>query len=151
MMRRIGVIGNSACSDEVINLAEKVGEEVAKRKGILICGGLTGVMEGAARGAKKAGGLTVGILPGNRASDANPFIDIPIVTGLGYARNIIVVQSSEAVIAIGGKYGTLSEIAYALQFNIPVVGLQTWDISPEIIIASNPVDAVDKAFTLLKN
>ncbi|MFH0813429.1 MAG: TIGR00725 family protein, partial [Pseudomonadota bacterium] len=138
MMRRIGVIGNSACSDEVINLAEKVGEEVAKRKGILICGGLTGVMEGAARGAKKAGGLTVGILPGNRDSDANPFIDIPIVTGLGYARNIIVVQSSEVVIAIGGKYGTLSEIAYALQFNIPVVGLQTWDISPEIIIASNP-------------
>lgn len=150
-MRRIGVIGNSACSDEVINLAEKVGEEVAKRKGILICGGLTGVMEGAARGAKKAGGLTVGILPGNRASDANPFIDIPIVTGLGYARNIIVVQSSEVVIAIDGKYGTLSEIAYALQFNIPVVGLQTWDISPEIIIASNPFEAVDKAFTLLKN
>ena len=148
-MRRIGVIGNSVCSEEVIKIAEEVGREIAERKGVLVCGGLTGVMEAVARGAKAAGGLTVGIIPGNRASDANPYIDIPIVTGLGYARNVLVVQSSEVVIAIHGKYGTLSEIAYALQFGIPVVGLQTWDVSPDIIQASNPAKAVSKAFDLL--
>jgi hypothetical protein len=148
-MRRIGVIGNSVCSEEVIQIAEEVGREIAKRKGVLVCGGLTGVMEAVARGAKAAGGLTVGIIPGNRASDANSYIDIPIVTGLGYARNVLVVQSSEVVIAIRGKYGTLSEIAYALQFGIPVVGLQTWDVSPDIIQASNPAEAVIKAFDLL--
>ena len=148
-MRRIGVIGNSVCSGEVIQIAEEVGREIARRKGVLVCGGLTGVMEAVARGAKAAGGLTVGIIPGNRASDANSYIDIPIVTGLGYARNVLVVQSSEVVIAIRGKYGTLSEIAYALQFGIPVVGLQTWDVSPDIIQASNPAEAVSKAFDLL--
>jgi hypothetical protein len=148
-MRRIGVIGNSVCSEEVIQIAEEVGREIARRKGVLVCGGLTGVMEAVARGAKAAGGLTVGIIPGNRASDANSYIDIPIVTGLGYARNVLVVQSSEVVIAIRGKYGTLSEIAYALQFGIPVVGLQTWDVSPDIIQASNPAEAVIKAFDLL--
>lgn len=148
-MRRIGVIGNSVCSEEVIKIAEEVGREIAERKGVLVCGGLTGVMEAVARGAKAAGGLTVGIIPGNRASDANPYIDIPIVTGLGYARNVLVVQSSEVVIAIHGKYGTLSEIAYALQFGIPVVGLHTWEVSPDIILASNPAEAVSKAFDLL--
>ena len=148
-MRRIGVIGNSVCSEEVIQIAEEVGREIARRKGVLVCGGLTGVMEAVARGAKAAGGLTVGIIPGNRASDANSYIDIPIVTGLGYARNVLVVQSSEVVIAIRGKYGTLSEIAYALQFGIPVVGLQTWEVSPDIIQASNPAEAVIKAFDLL--
>ena len=148
-MRRIGVIGNSVCSEEVIQIAEEVGREIARRKGVLVCGGLTGVMEAVARGAKAAGGLTVGIIPGNRASDANSYIDIPIVTGLGYARNVLVVQSSEVVIAIRGKYGTLSEIAYALQFGIPVVGLQTWEVSPDIIQASNPAEAVSKAFDLL--
>jgi len=148
-MRRIGVIGNSVCSEEVIQIAEEVGREIARRKGVLVCGGLTGVMEAVARGAKAAGGLTVGIIPGNRASDANSYIDIPIVTGLGYARNVLVVQSSEVVIAIRGKYGTLSEIACALQFGIPVVGLQTWEVSPDIIQASNPAEAVIKAFDLL--
>lgn len=150
MLRRIGVIGDSTCPVEIIKLAEEVGREIAKRKGILICGGLKGVMEGAARGAKKEGGLTVGIIPGERASDANPFIDIPIVTGLRDARNIIVVRSSEVVIAIHGRYGTLSEIAFALKLDIPVVGLKTWDISPDIVIASSPADAVEKAFSLIK-
>ncbi|MCD6352944.1 MAG: TIGR00725 family protein [Proteobacteria bacterium] len=150
-MRRIGVIGDSVCSEKTVKLAEKVGEEIARKKGVLICGGLTGVMEGAARGAKKASGLTVGIIPGNNSHDSNPYIDIPIVTGFGYARNILVVRSSDVLIAICGKYGTLSEIAHALQLNIPVVGLQTWDVSRDIIIASDPVDAVNKAFNLLKN
>jgi len=150
-MRRIGVVGNSVCSEEIMKLAENVGEEIAKRKGVLICGGLTGVMEGASRGAKRAGGLTIGIIPGNNSRDANSSIDIPIVTGIGNARNILVVRSSEVIIAICGKYGTLSEIAHALQLNIPVVGLRTWDVSRDIIIASDPVDAVVKAFHLLKS
>ena len=149
-MRRIGVIGDAACSEEVMNLAEEVGQEIAKRQGILICGGLTGVMEGAARGAKKQGGLTIGIIPGVSAKDANPFIDIPIVTGLRDARNIIVVRSSEAIIAVHGKYGTLSEIAFALKFKIPVIGLYTWAVSPDIVIALNAVDAVGKAFHLIQ-
>ena len=149
-MRRIGVIGDAVCSEKVMNLAEEVGREIAKRKGVLICGGLTGVMEGAARGAKKEGGLTIGIIPSERAADANPFIDIPIVTGLRDARNLIVVRSSEAIIAIHGKYGTLSEIAFALKFNIPVIGLHTWDISHDIVIASNAVSAVEKAFDLIQ-
>jgi len=166
-MRKIGVIGDAVCSEKIMGLAEEVGREIAKRKGVLICGGLTGVMEGAARGAKKEGGLTIGIIPSESADDANPFItigiipsesaddanpfiDIPIVTGLRDARNIIVVRSSEAIIAIHGKYGTLSEIAFALKFNIPVIGLHTWDISQDIIIASNAVDAVEKAFNLIQ-
>ena len=149
-MRRIGVIGDAVCSEKVMDLAEEVGREIAKRKGVLICGGLTGVMEGAARGAKKEGGLTIGIIPSESADDANPFIDIPIVTGLRDARNIIVVRSSEAIIAIHGKYGTLSEIAFALKFKVPVIGLHTWDVSQDIIIASNAVDAVEKAFNLIQ-
>jgi uncharacterized protein (TIGR00725 family) len=149
-MKRIGVIGDAVCSEKIMNLAEEVGREIAKRKGVLICGGLTGVMEGAARGAKKEGGLTIGIIPSESADDANPFIDIPIVTGLRDARNIIVVRSSESIIAIHGKYGTLSEIAFALKFKVPVIGLHTWDISHDIVIASNAVDAVEKAFNLIQ-
>jgi len=149
-MKRIGVIGDAVCSEKIIGLAEEVGREIAKRKGVLICGGLTGVMEGAARGAKKEGGLTIGIIPSESADDANPFIDIPIVTGLRDARNVIVVRSSEAIIAIHGKYGTLSEIAFALKFNVPVVGLHTWEVSQDIVIASNAVDAVEKAFALIQ-
>jgi len=149
-MKRIGVIGDAVCSEKIMGLAEEVGREIAKRKGVLICGGLTGVMEGAARGAKKEGGLTIGIIPSESADDANPFIDIPIVTGLRDARNVIVVRSSEAIIAIQGKYGTLSEIAFALKFKVPVIGLHTWDITQDIIIASNAVDAVEKAFNLIQ-
>jgi uncharacterized protein (TIGR00725 family) len=149
-MRRIGVIGDAVCSEKVMELAEEVGREIAKRKGVLICGGLTGVMEGAARGAKKEGGLTIGIIPSESADDANPFIDIPIVTGLRDARNVIVVRSSEAIIAIHGKYGTLSEIAFALKFKVPVIGLHTWEVSHDIVIASNAVDAVEKAFNLIQ-
>jgi len=150
MRRRIGVIGNGACPEEVKDLAAEVGREIAQRGGILVCGGLGGVMEGAARGAKERGGLTVGILPGESPSQANSFIDIPIATGLGYARNIIVVRSSEVLIAIHGQYGTLSEIAFALQLKVPIVGLNTWEVSADIIPASNAVEAVEKAFRLMR-
>lgn len=148
--RRIGVLGNSVCSEEVVALAEAVGREIAQRDAILVCGGMTGVMEGAARGAKAAGGLTIGILPGSSADDANPYIDIPIITGMGKARNSIVVLTSDVVIAIHGQYGTLTEVAYALHFGVPVVSLSSWQVSDDIVVAGDPIDAVEKAFALLK-
>ena len=147
---QIGVIGSSECSSKTKKLAEEVGREIARRGATLVCGGLGGVMEAAARGAKEAGGLTVGILPGSHAGEANPYIDVTVVTGMSYARNIIVVRSSDALIAIEGKYGTLSEIAFALQLHKPIVGLNTWKVSEEIISLSSPVDAVEKAISLAK-
>ena len=150
----ISVIGGSDCSEDEIRLAEEVGRELASRGATLICGGLEGVMEAACRGAVSQGGVTIGILPGNSRRDANQYVQIPIVTGMGYARNAIVAKSGQAVIAIGGSYGTLSEIAYALQNDIPVIGLDTWSLSRRgredrsIIIAESPVDAVEKALVL---
>lgn len=147
----ISVIGASNCSDEEAHVAEEVGRELARRGVIMICGGLGGVMEAACRGATSEGGMTVGILPWDRRSDANPYVRIPIVTGIGYARNAIVAKSADAVVAIGGGYGTLSEIAYAMQSGVPVVGLGTWALSRggeqdrSIIIADSAVDAVKKA------
>ncbi len=152
----IAVIGNSSCSPEEAKLAESVGELLAQRGATVICGGLGGVMEAACRGAKSQGGLTVGILPGQDSSAANPWVDIPVVTGIGEARNIAVVKSARAVIAVGGSYGTLSEIAYALKGNIPVIGLNTWSLSRDgqdddsIIKAGSAEDAVDKAVSLAK-
>ncbi|MDW8102276.1 MAG: TIGR00725 family protein [Anaerolineae bacterium] len=155
-MLRIAVIGGAFCDLRTAALAEEVGREIARQGAILICGGLGGVMEAACRGAKSQGGLTVGILPGTNPSDANPYVDIPIVTGMGEARNVIVVRSAHAVVAIAGEYGTLSEIAYALKFGIPVVGLKTWELFregkkvEEIIEAENPKEAVEKAIKLAK-
>ncbi len=148
---RIGVLGPSDASVQVLTLAEQVGTEIARRGAILVCGGLGGVMEAVARGAKSAGGLTVGILPGTVEAEANAFIDLPVVTGLGEARNVLVVRSANAVIGIAGSYGTLSEIALALKMGVPVVGLGTWQLQapdgsvPSIITANSAVDAVEKA------
>lgn len=125
----IAVIGARQCDAETYALAEQVGYELARRGAIVVCGGLGGVMEGACKGAKRAGGLTIGILPGKTPREANPYVDIPIVTGLGEARNSIVVRTARAVIAVGGEYGTLSEIAFALKFGIPVIGLNTWQLT----------------------
>jgi len=131
-----------------------VGRELARRGAILVCGGLGGVMEAACRGARQAGGLTIGILPGNRAEEANPWVEIPIVTGLREARNVLVVKSCQAVIAVGGEFGTLSEIALALRDGVPVVGLHTWQLSKEgnfadpIVRAPNASEAVEKALAL---
>jgi len=152
----IGVIGASSCSPEEAKLAENVGELLAQRGVIVVCGGLGGVMEAVCRGAKSKDGLTVGILPGQDSSMANPWVDIPVVTGLGEARNVVVVKSTQSVIAIGGSYGTLSEIAYALKSSIPVIGLNTWSLSrngPEddsIIKVQSAAAAVDKAISLAK-
>ena len=151
----IAVIGSGDCSAQEARLAEEVGKELARHGAILVCGGLGGVMEAACRGATLAGGLTIGILPGDSRRSANPYVQIPIVTNLGEARNVIVVKTAQAVIAIGGGYGTLSEIGHALKNNIPVVGLNTWQLSrdhiPEaaIIMAKDPADAVHKAISLI--
>jgi hypothetical protein len=146
----IGVIGPNQASNEEHKTAEEVGREIARRNGVLLCGGLGGVMEAACRGAKSEGGLTIGIIPGFGKSDANPFVDIPIVTGISHARNIIVVRSSDAIIAIGGSYGTLSEIAFALKLEIRVIGIKTWEVSPEIKKVTTPKEAVDLAFSLAR-
>ena len=152
----IAVIGDSACSAEEAELAVTVGELLAQRGAIIICGGLGGVMEAVCRGAMSKNGLTVGILPGGDPSLANPYVSIPIVTGIGEARNVAVVKSSQAVIAIGGSYGTLTEIAYALKSGIPVIGLHTWSLSrngqedSSIVEVRDTEEAVDKATSLAK-
>ena len=153
----VSVIGGSHCSRREAKLAEEVGAELARRGVTLICGGLTGVMAAACKGAHSAGGTTVGILPGSRRKDANPYVDIPIVTTIGEARNVIVVCSGQAVIAIDGEYGTLSEVAYALRNGIPVIGLNTWSLSKQgqlhgsVIIADSAKDAVDKALAAIES
>ncbi|MBI2912005.1 MAG: TIGR00725 family protein [Chloroflexi bacterium] len=151
----IAVIGGESCPADVEQLAEEVGHELGRRGAVVVCGGRGGVMAAACRGAKAAGGTTVGILPGegeNGRREANPHVDVALTSGFGYARNVLVVRAAQAVIAIGGRYGTLSEIALALNFSIPVIGLQTWHLSPEgaledamIVRASDARDAVDKA------
>ncbi|MFQ6617906.1 MAG: TIGR00725 family protein [Fidelibacterota bacterium] len=143
----IAVIGGSTCPGEILELAEQVGEEIAKFNGILVCGGLGGVMEASCRGAKSFGGVTIGILPGDDPADANPFVDIPIATGMGISRNQIIIKSSNAAVAIDGKYGTLSEICFCLQLNVPVIGLRTWDIEG-VIPSDTAKEAVRKAFEL---
>jgi uncharacterized protein (TIGR00725 family) len=150
----IAVIGNSSCSPEETKLAVHVGELLAQRGVTIICGGLGGVMEAVCRGAKSKGGLTVGILPGQDTCMANPWVDIPVVTGLGEARNVVVVKSAQAVVAIGGSYGTLSEIAFALKNDIPVIGLNTWSLSrngreeDSVIRVWSAAEAVNKAISL---
>jgi uncharacterized protein (TIGR00725 family) len=153
----IGVIGGSEATTQAAKLAEEVGREIARQGAALVCGGLSGVMEAACKGASEEGGLTIGILPGDNRRAANPYVKIPIVTGLGYARNVAVVKSSQAIIAIDGSYGTLAEIGHALQSGIPVIGLGTWEISMDgkaddsIIVAKNPKEAVSKAMEIIKN
>ncbi len=153
--KMIAVIGSGQPSPEEVKLAEEVGRELARQGAILVCGGLGGVMEAACRGASSEDGVTIGILPGDNPKASNPYVQIPIVTGMGYARNIAVVKSAQAVIAIGGSYGTLSEIAHARQSSIPVIGLNTWSLSrnnqPDnsIILAQNPTEAVDKALNFI--
>lgn len=150
----IAVIGGSECSPEEFCLAEEVGRELARRDVILICGGLGGVMEAACKGARAKGGVTIGILPGDSRQSANSYVQIPVVTGLGTARNVIVVKSAQAIIAVDGGYGTLSEIGHAIQNGIPVIGLNTWSLArnsqldKSIIPAQTPAEAVEKAISL---
>ncbi len=148
----IAVIGGSTCSAEDARVAEAVGRGLAARGAVVVCGGLGGIMEAACRGARSAGGLTVGILPGDDRRSANAYVDVPVVTGMGHARNAIVVKSAQAAIAIDGSYGTLSEIGFALQNGIAVIGLGTWALSlrgqrdQSIVEARDADEAVEKAF-----
>ena len=152
----ISVIGGSNASVEEITLAETVGGMLAQRGVTIVCGGGGGVMEGVCRGAREHGGHTIGIMPGHNASESPPnnWVEFPVFTGLGFARNSAVVLSGQSVIAIGGSYGTLSEISLSLIHEIPVVGLATWDFSYEtydkesIIRADNPTQAVQVALEL---
>jgi uncharacterized protein (TIGR00725 family) len=147
----ISVVGGDTAPDEVLAQAEALGRELARRDCTVVCGGRGGVMEAVCRGARAEGGHTIGILPGLDRRDINPYVEFPIVTGVGYARNVIVALSGEAVIAVDGAYGTLSEIAHALAHDKPVIGLHTWAFTSAgaddraIIRATDPQDAVEKA------
>jgi uncharacterized protein (TIGR00725 family) len=137
----IGVVGGTIAGPEVLSRAEETGRLIAEHGFLLICGGMAGVMEAAAKGAKEAGGTTIGILPHADRHEANPFIDIPVASGLGEGRNLVIVRAADLIIAVDGEYGTLSEIAFALKLHKTVIGLGTWDI-PGIIKAATPAEAV---------
>ncbi len=147
--------GNEA-PESALNAAEEVGRLLAERGATVVCGGLNGVMEAVSRGARQAGGRTIGVLPGDDHEAANEWIDIPIPTGLGYARNAVVVKTGDAVIAIAGAFGTLSEIGHALGDGIPVVGLDTWSLArngqadESMLQASTPLEAVESALEAAK-
>ncbi len=150
----VAVIGGEAAPPEALLKAEAVGRELAQRGCDLICGGRGGVMEAACRGARSAGGRTIGVLPGSDRGNVNPYVDLLIVTGVGAARNLAVVLSAAAVIAVDGAYGTLSEIAHALQHGRPVVGIGTWSIAAPgtddvpIVRTEDPREAVTLALAL---
>ena len=152
----IAVIGTRKPSPEESSLAEEVGRELAKNGITLICGGLGGVMEDTCRGARAEGGLTIGVIPGDDPKSANPYVQIPIVTGIGYARNVIIVKTAQAIIAVGGGYGTLTELGYALDSKKPVIGLKTWKFSrnnqmdKSIIRVNSTKEAVNKALKQVK-
>jgi len=139
--RYIGVIGAGVCDAELGRLAEAVGRGIAEAGAVLVCGGKGGVMTAACRGARAAGGLTVGILPGRERSGANRYVDVAIATGINEARNLAIIRTADALVAVGGSYGTLSEIGFALKAGKKVVGLKTWDIKG-IVPAVTAEDAV---------
>jgi uncharacterized protein (TIGR00725 family) len=155
MATQIAVVGGSQASDRAIALAEALGAALASAGAVVVCGGLAGVMAAACRGAKSAGGLTVGILPGPDREAANQWVDVVIPTGLGEMRNCLVVSSASVVIAVEGEYGTLSEIAMALRLGIPVIGLETWSLiradgalDPGIVPMGDPLQAAEAAMRL---
>lgn len=151
MPRYVAVVGSGEAATPHAGVAESVGRALAGRGAILVTGGLGGVMEAASRGAREAGGTTVGILPGPDRSAANAYVDIAIPTGLGEARNALVARTADALIAVGGSWGTLSEIALALRAGKRVVGLRTWEVrnpdppTERILAASGPQEAVELA------
>jgi uncharacterized protein (TIGR00725 family) len=147
-IRVIAVIGGRRASQSLLKEAEEVGRLIALRNAIVVTGGLGGIMEAASRGAKSAGGVTIGILPDDSKERANEYVDVPVATGLGVGRNVIIARTADAAIAIGGEYGTLSEIAFTLQMEKPVVCIRSWDVKGTIS-AERAEDAVEKAFEAL--
>lgn len=150
--RLVAVCGESDPRTSLAELAFELGRGIAERDAVLICGGLTGVMEHAARGARAAGGLTIGLLPGDDPTAANQYVDLAIATGLGDGRNAILARTADGVVALGGGLGTLSEIALALRNRRPAIGIQTWRFDrdgrtePELPTAANPHDALEWLF-----
>lgn len=138
----IAVLGGRECDAPTYQMAYEVGKGIAERGAVLLCGGRTGVMEAACKGASEAGGLTIGILPGPDKRDANPYVKIALPTGIGVARNAIIARACDAAIAIGGNYGTLSEIAYCLQFGVPVCTLFSWDEIPGVKVCGTPEEVL---------
>ncbi|MDD4907483.1 MAG: TIGR00725 family protein [Candidatus Omnitrophica bacterium] len=145
----VGIVGWHHSTRVVEQNALKIGKKLADVADILVCGGLSGTMEAVCQGFKSGGGLTMGILPGYDKGDANPYVDIPIPTGLGLARNVLVVKTADVVVAFPGEAGTLSEIAYCLQFGIPVVSFHSWNI-PGVIKVQTINEVVDKVAELLR-
>ena len=143
LKKRIGLIGGSAPAPKHLQIAESMGRLIAENGFVLVNGGLKGVMEASARGAKARGGWVIGILPGRSAQEANPFTDIALPTGLGYLRNALVVLNSDVLVAIDGSYGTLSEIAYTQIYGKKVFGIETWDI-PGVIAVETPQAAMEQ-------
>jgi uncharacterized protein (TIGR00725 family) len=137
----VAVVGSGEAPRDEVEAAERVGRALAEAGAVVVCGGLGGVMEGACRGAKAAGGTTVGILPGSDRAAANEYVDVAIATGLGEARNALVVRAADVLIAVGGSWGTLSEIALALRAGKRVVGLGTWEVAR----AGSPVEGIEAA------
>jgi uncharacterized protein (TIGR00725 family) len=151
---QISVIGGGQGEPRVLRDAETVGRRIAEAGAVLVCGGLGGVMEAASKGASQAGGTVVGVLPTTSPGDANPHVSHAVATGIGEARNLAVVASGSAVIAVGGEWGTLSEIAFARKLGRPVVAIQSWNLRNQagtdlgIVEASGPEDAVNAAISL---
>ena len=150
--RLVAVCGESDPQTSLADLAFELGRGIAQRHAVLICGGLTGVMEHAARGAQAAGGLTIGLLPGEDITEANAYIDVAIASGLGHARNAILARTADGVVALGGGLGTLSEIALALRNGRPTIGIKTWRFDrdgrtePELPVAANVTEALTWLF-----
>jgi hypothetical protein len=147
----IAVIGGAETTKKNLKVAEEVGRLIARSGNHLITGGMGGVMEAASRGAKSAKGLVIGISPSTDKASANEYVDIPIVTGMNQARNIVIARTCDCAIAIDGRYGTLSEIAFCLMFGIPVVGIDTWRIEAPIVHVQTAEEAVAKAQELVRD
>ncbi len=140
--KMIAVIGGGEVDEQIRRQAHAVGRLIAEQGAVVVTGGLGGVMEAACKGAREAGGETIGILPGSDAAEANPYVTLPIVTGMSEARNAIIARTAQALIAVGGEYGTLSEIAFGLKFGKRVISLHSWGIFDEMLIAESPDQAV---------
>jgi uncharacterized protein (TIGR00725 family) len=145
----VAVVGSGLATDELYEMARTVGRLVAERGATVVCGGLSGVMEAAARGATEAGGTTVGILPDEDRRRESEYLTYSVATGVGQARNLAVACSGDVVIAVGGEYGTLSEIGLARKVGRPVVVLEGWDLGEHVTLAPSPLAAVEAAFELI--
>ena len=137
----MAVVGSGSATAEELAVALDLGRRLASAGAVVVCGGLGGVMEAACRGAKDAGGTTVGILPGTDRAAANPYVDVAIPTGMGEARNALVVRAADSVVAVGGEFGTLSEVALALKTGRPVIGVGSWELAKD----GRPVPAIRSA------